>query len=76
MPPTRDVQLLRADGQVGADAEEHGSGGGLRKLLMVIKGGEALEQRTQDYDAALKAVNGCKEDKAKSLPGLVMEAVK
>ncbi len=43
---------------------------------MVIKGGEALEQRTQDYDAALKAVNGCKEDKAKSLPGLVMEAVK
>lgn len=57
--------------KVAPTLKNKGQEAGLRKLLMVMKGGKTLEQRTQDYDAALKAVSNCKDDKLKSLPDLI-----
>ncbi|HEY0953384.1 MAG TPA: hypothetical protein VGE36_01410 [Roseateles sp.] len=51
-----------------------GQESGLKKLLLAMKNGKTLEQLLQDYEKATQAVGDCKDDKLKSLPGLLKTA--
>lgn len=66
-------QFTALTAKVAPTLKNKGQEAGLKKLLVLMKGGKTLEQRTQDYDAALKAVSQCKDDKLKSLPGFIKE---
>src|SRR5262245_54323371 len=57
--------------KVAPTLKNKGQEAGLKKLLMVMKSGKTLEQRAQDYDAAVDALKICKDEKLKSLPDLM-----
>ncbi len=56
--------------KVAPTMKNKGQEAGFKKLLMVMKSGKTLEQRLADYEEALNAAKGCKDDNLKALPGL------